>query len=146
MKRALLIFNGIKYPYALADKAVAWAKKNSLPLHAIFLSGKEREEQYPFPSDLDAAQNNTDKDDAEYGDLLVVESRIRLLEGTAEAEGVQCSTEIMIEPSLDEVLDKTKDAEAIFVTADHVDDVPMTVTAFSIKELVERLPEVKVMR
>lgn len=146
MKQALLIFNGIKYPYDLADQAIEWAKKNSLPLHAIFLSGKEHEEQYPFPSDLDEAQADTDKRDAEYSDMLITESRMKLLADTASGEGVSCTSEILVEPTLEEVLDKSNDAEAIFINADQVGDVPMAVTGFDFKELVERLPEGKVMR
>ena len=146
MKHALLIFNGIKYTYALADKAIEWAKKNSLPLHAIFLSGPEHEEQYPFPSDLDAAQNDTDKNDAERGDFRVVESRIKLLQDTATGEGVDCTSEILVEPSLDEVLAKAANAEVIFINADEVNDVPMTVRGFAIKDLVAGLPEGKLAR
>lgn len=137
--QAIIIFNGIRFPHELVEKTIQWAKENSAGLHAIFLSGREHEEHYPFPSDLDEAQDATDKHDAEQSDFRVMDSQIKLLEDMAAAQHINCETEIMVNPALNDVLAKTGNADAIFVNAEEESGL-MAVTKFEMKELVDRLP------
>jgi hypothetical protein len=141
MQQALVIFNGIRFSHSLVEKALAWAKQNSGSISALFLASHETEDQYAFPSDLDAAQKVTDKEDADQDDMRVIESQIQLMQGMASAENVSFKSEIMVDPSLDNVVAKAKDAAAIFVDAREEDEAGlMEVRTFSMKELKEKLP------
>lgn len=138
--KALIIFNGIRFPHHVVDKAFAWAKENSGSVHVLFLAGRETEEQYPFPSDLDEAQDATDKSDAEQDDLRVLESHIQLLENMAANDKLSCTTEIMVEPSIEAALAKAKEADIIFVEADYEDVGLMSVNNFKFQDLIDQLP------
>lgn len=141
MKQCLIIFNGIRFSHSLIEKAFSWAKQNSGNISVLFLASHETEDQYAFPSDLDAAQNVTDKRDAEQSDMRVIESQIQLLENMAKMEGVECKTEIMVDPSLDDVVAKAKGAGVVYVDAREEDEASlMEVRTFKMKELMEKLP------
>jgi hypothetical protein len=141
MRQALVIFNGIRFSHSLVEKALAWAKQNSGGISALFLASHETEDQYAFPSDLDAAQKVTDKEDADQDDMRVIESQIKLMENMAKSEGVDFTSEIMVDRSLDEVLSKVRGASIIFIDAREEDEAGlMEVRKFKMKELVERLP------
>ena len=140
MKKAVIIFNGLKFPHYLADYALSRAKKESTSLLALFLAGRETEEGYIFPSDLDAAQDLADKEDAEQDDLRVIRSQMRLLEDMAKSEGVVCKTELMVDPTLEQVLSKAQDVQLIFIDSNYKDTGLMSATNFDMQELLDRLP------
>lgn len=140
MKQALVFCHGLKFPHELAEQAIRWAKENSGSVSALFLVGRETEEQYAFPSDLDAAQDVTDKNDAQQDNMRVADSQMKLFEDMAASEDVPCITEVMIEPDIDEVLERTKGAAIIFADTDYNNPGPMPVTNFDFKNLIERLP------
>lgn len=144
MAHALIIFNGVRFSHDLADKVFAWAKQNSGEVRVLFLTSHETEDKYAFPSDLDAGQNVTDKSDAEQSDMRVIESQVQLMEGMASAENISFNSEILVDPSLDEVVAEANDASAVFVDAREEDEASlMEVRTFKMKELLERLPEGK---
>jgi hypothetical protein len=141
MPHALVIFNGIRFSHDLVEKAITWAKQNSGSIKVLFLASRETEDQYAFPSDLDAAQNATDKGDAEQSDMRVIESEIQLIENMSRTEDVDCATEIMVEPELDDVVEKAKGAAAVYVDVrEEGEGSLMEVRKFTMRELVERVP------
>ena len=140
MKHALIVFNGLKFPYYLVDYALSRLKEQSTSLLGLFLAGRETEEGYIFPSDLDASQNVTDKEDAEQDDSRVLHSQMQLLESMARSEGVDCKTELMVDPTLEDVLSKARNAETIFIDASYMNTSLMSVTSFDMQELIDQLP------
>lgn len=142
MAQALIIFNGLRFSHPLVDKAFAWAKQNSGSVLVLFLISRETEDQYAFPSDLDAAQKATDKRDAEQSDMRVIESQIRLMENMARTEGIKFTSEILVDTSLNDTLSKADGASIIFVDTREDDEGSlMRVRKFKMKELVDGLPD-----
>lgn len=140
MKQALIVFNGLKFPHYLAEYALSRVKGQSTSLLALFLVGHETEEGYIFPSDLNAAQNVTDKEDAERDDLRVIQSRMQLLENMARSEGIACKTELMVDPELEDVLSKARNAEPIFIDANYKDAGLMSAKSFDMDQFIAQLP------
>lgn len=136
---AMVIFNGLSFPHHVADYALSKCKEKGMSLYALFLAGREIEEGYIFPSDLDAAQNITDKEDAEKDDFRVIRSQMRLVEDMAKGEGVICRTELLRDPSLEDVIQKARDAQLVFVDPNFRDTGLMTAN-FKMQELVDNLP------
>ena len=74
MKKGLVISTGINFSHHMAQQAIAWAAGQRVPLHTLFLiAGREKEEGYGFPSDLDAAEKATTRVDAEKDDRRLIE-------------------------------------------------------------------------
>jgi hypothetical protein len=139
MKKGYIIFNGIRFPYYLVDRAIAWAEKNKTALYAVFLKGKEHEERYPFPSDLDASEKMTNKKDAEKDDEALIQDDMKLLGDMAKAKGVEIQAEVLYDPTKEEVLKKIKDAALVFVDSNADSDDIAAPTKFTLKELLEEL-------
>ena len=142
MEQIVVIFNGIKVPDHLVNAAISKAKEHGTALLALFLAGEKRDEGYIFPSDLDAAQDDTDADDAERADMRVIRSKMKVLEGTAKFEGVHCTTELLFEPGLEQVTARIGAAQLVLVDANYETDLN-TITSFDIEDLLERLPNVE---
>jgi hypothetical protein len=139
MQLIAVLFNGLEFSHHLAESAIAKAKSDSANLLALFLAGQEKEEGYIFPSDLDEAQDMTDKEDAERSDVRVIRSQMKLIEDMARAEGLTCSTELMVDPSLEEVLNKINSASLVMIDAHENDEGVDTITSFQMKDLFDRL-------
>lgn len=140
MKTALVIFNGIQFPFTLAEQAIAWAKTNDAGIEALFLVGEEPGEGYGFPSDLNAAENLTDKEDAEKDNLRIVRSQVKLLEDMAKTDNVSCRAELLIDPELGEVMVRAKNAELLFIDAEYTNTGLLSVTSFDLEDLVDQSP------
>lgn len=141
MKTALVIFNGIRFPFYLADHVVSWAKKNDANLHALFIKAKHREEEgYVFPSDIDAAQDLTGTDDIEQGDVLVIRSQIKLLEDMAKTENIPFKSELLTGPYLEDILETAKSSDILFIDADYNETGILSVDSFNINDLVKKSP------
>ena len=142
MEQIVVIFNGIKVPDHLVNAAISKAKESGSGLLALFLAGEEKDEGYIFPSDLDAAQDDTDADDAERADMRVIRSQMKVLEGTAKVEGIACTTELLFEPELEEVTAKIGTAQLVLIDANYNTDLN-TVTSFKMEDLIQQLPNVE---
>ncbi len=141
MKKALVIFNGISFPYYLVDHALAWAKKNDAGLHALFIKAEnEVEEGYVFPSDLDAAEALSDSEDAEEGDEHVIASQIKLLGDMAKTEDIPFTSELLTDPSLEDILAIARGQDLLFIDHNFNELGILTATEFSLKELIKKTP------
>ena len=139
MKQALAIFTGIKFSHYLADHAIAWAAQNKVQLHVLFLkASREKEEGYGFPSDLDAAEKLTTHEEAEKDDLKLIRDYEKLLKHLGEEKKVRVTVEIMTDPPLERVLQKTKNAEIVFIRASYDPEDILSPKDFSIEELQEK--------
>ena len=137
MQTIIAIFNGLDFSHHLAESAIAKAKSANTGLLALFLAGHEKEEGYPFPNDLDEAQDMTDKKDAEKDDMRVIRSQMKLMDDMARAEKVNCNTELMVDPSLEDVLGKINAASLVLVNATEDGGVD-AVTSFRMKDLIHQ--------
>jgi len=140
MKAVLIVFGGISFPYNLIDKAAAWSKTNDATLQTLFIVGKETEEGYPFPSDLDAAENFTDKDDVVRDDVEIIRGQMKFLHDIARAEKITIKSDILVDPSLKDVMEKIRDAGMLFINANYEETASLSDLSFDIKDLVDRAP------
>ena len=139
MKTALVIFNGIRFSYDLAVHVIVWAKKTDGNIHALFVKAKHREnEGYVFPSDIDAAEDLSDTGDIEHRDILVIRSQIKLFGDMAKTENIPLNSELLTDPSLRDIVAITKSSDILFIDGDDTDSGIMSVTSFTMKELVKK--------
>ncbi len=138
MKQALAIFTGIHFSHYLADHAIAWAAQTKVELHILFLrAGREKEEGYGFPSDLDAAEKLTTHKEAEKDDLKLIRDYEKLLKHLGKEKNVRVTEEIMTDPSPEQVFQKTKNAEIVFIEAGYNPEDVASPKDFSIEALQE---------
>jgi hypothetical protein len=141
MKTALVIFNGIRFPFYLVDHVIAWAKKNSGSLHALFIKAKHREKEgYIFPSDLDAAENLAGTEDIEHGDLLVIRSNMKLMVDMAKTGNILLKSELLTDPYLEDILEMAKSSDILFIDAGDNESGILSITSFTMKDLVKKSP------
>lgn len=138
MKTALVIFNGIQFPYYLVDHAISWAAKNDGDLHGLFVySDKEPREGYIFPSDIDPAENLYNKSDAEQVNVGVIHAQIKLFRDMAKGKNISVQTEELISPSLEDILEITEAASILFIDAVSDKSYLLACTSFDFKDLIE---------
>ena len=136
MTTALVIFNGIRFPIYLANHAIKWAKKNGASLQALFIRAKtEIKEGYIYPSDLDAAEDLEDTDDAVEDDEKIIQSQIKLLEDMAKTENIPFKSELLIDPSREDILDRTKSAAILFIDEDFDEAGILSVSSIDLEDL-----------
>jgi hypothetical protein len=139
MRPALVIINGLGFPYFLADHAIAWAKQEGGELLALFLSsGKEVPEGYGIPSDIDLAETLTNKQDTEKSSLKIIQDQMDLFADMAKTAGVTCNVELLTDPKLEQVLEKTDQATILFAVPGYGDTAQLAITRFSIQDLIDQ--------
>ena len=139
MKKALVLFTGINFSHDMAEKAVTWAARNKTSLEALFLKArKEKEEGYGFPSDLDAAEKLKDRRDAEKDDLDLIHDYEEILNDLGNENKVSVSTDILTDPTVEDVLQKTKEAAIVFVDATYDPEDVLSPKDFTLEELKRR--------
>ncbi|MBC8033305.1 MAG: hypothetical protein H7Y03_04110 [Chitinophagaceae bacterium] len=140
MKKALLLINGLQLPHPALNAAIEWAKEHSAALQVLFLTAaSEQTEEYAFPSDIDAANDLQDEDDAIKADVRLLKSQMLLVRDVAAAENVECKVEHLVEPSLDEMVVLTAEA-MILITKTPLKEIKplMGIEGFSIVELTSQ--------
>ena len=141
MKTALVVINGLKFPYFLIDHAVAWAKKEGAGLQALFLSsGEEMPEAYAFVSDIDLAENLKHVDDTEAASAKIFLSQMKLFNHTIKAGGIAGGAKLITDPALKQVLEKAKEADCLFIAPGYGEPEQLAVTRFTEKELIDQCP------
>lgn len=116
MSTATLLFTGVALPYHVIDYAINWAKDNEGSLRALFLvPGRMPEEGYPFPNDLDDAENLTNEADAEKGISNIVNEEIRFIEKRCKASHIPVQSEILYSPPVQKVVSRVNDSDVIFI-------------------------------
>lgn len=115
MQSIVVIFSGLQLSYKVLDQAFEKAKAQGAPLQVVFLTEEPVEEDYFFPSDIDAAESLTDADDAEADDRELLRSKIRLIKDKAKASGIDVSIQVNENPSVDSILEMVGNAAVIYV-------------------------------
>src|SRR5688500_12041418 len=119
MSTATLLFTGVALPYHVIDYAINWAKDNEGSLRALFLvPGRMPEEGYPFPNDLDDAENMTDQEDAEKGISAIVNEEIRFIEKRCKASHIPVQSEVLYSPPVQKVVSRVNDSDVVFIDRD----------------------------
>jgi hypothetical protein len=147
MPKAALLFNGIGFSFPLVERAFNWAKQNNGSLAALFLKAKhEIREGYVFPSDLDAAQDLQKNEDAEAANMKVIYSNITMLQHSAGSEGIDLTTQVLNDPSHDELLQSLTGCERVFVDDKFNEPGILRVEDIHLEKLLKKiqLPVVKV--
>lgn len=141
MKTGLVIINGIKLPYFLTDHAIAWAKKEGGRLKALFLSsGQEMPEGYAWPSDIDLAVTVNDISDTEKSSLKIIRDEMNLFRTMLKGENIEGDVEYMVEPTLEQVLEKAKTASIMFMAPGYGETTQLAITDFSLQDLADKSP------
>jgi hypothetical protein len=141
MSTATLLFRGPALPYHVLDYAIAWARENEGSLHAIFLvPGELPEEGYPFPNDLDEAEDMTTERDSERGIREIIQEEIRFIEKRCKASHIPVTSDMMFSPTLENVVDSLSDSEVVFIDkkAEEETDDEMSQLPFNISDLLRR--------
>ena len=138
MSIATLLLTGAALPYHVIDYAINWAKDNEGSLRALFVvPGKMPEEGYPFPNDLDEAEQITRGKDVERGITNIVQEEIRFIEKRCKASHIPVKAEVMYSPAIQKVISRVNDSELIFV------DENIEENEDDMKELPFRIDEVR---
>jgi hypothetical protein len=97
-------------------------------------------EEYAFPSDIDLAETVADTEDSEKDSAKILRSEVKLFRGMLVAEDIPGSAEYMNDPSLEQVLEKIKSADLLFVAPAGGELTLQAVTRFELQELIARSP------
>lgn len=138
----IVLYNGLHFPAAMLDKALNWTATNSGDMIALFLvSDKEQDEGYPFPNDLDEADEVSSDDDAVGTDLAIIASNIRLLRHQAKSAGIALATQILPAANLRALQPWLEKANLILVSKEPIDP-PILSLAFA--QIEKMMAEVSV--
>lgn len=141
MKSALIIFNGLKFPYYVVEYALAQIKQQNASLHNLFLKAtKEISENYGFPSDLQVAEEITNREDAQKDDMNIINDHIKLVTDMARSEGVACTNKMITDCSLHEVLKLLNSFDSVYIDAgfDSESTSMLANNKFKLSELIAR--------
>ncbi|MEO5998375.1 MAG: hypothetical protein ABIN89_16595 [Chitinophagaceae bacterium] len=143
MKSALVIFNGIKFPYYLMEYALAQAKENKAAMHLVFLRArKENSESYGFPSDLEATEEKSAVEDDEKYNREIIIHHMKLANDMVASEGITCKTELQTDCSIEEISHLMKNFDVVYIDADYDNENTSLLgnEKFSLSELIEEAP------
>ncbi len=138
MQPALIIFSGIRFPFYVAEQAIRWAKQHNTGVHVLFVQESEKEEGYFFPNDLDAAERVSTARDADRDDQQLIKSRIKVLKDMALQQDVDLNYDVVVNPTLDQVLQKANAASQVFV--DGAPQEEFSDTRFDMEKFIRQTP------
>ena len=122
MATAILLYNGLHFPVAMIDRAIAWAANSNGDIIALLvLADKDQEEGYPFPNDLDESEEVSTDNDAMGKDLAIIASNIRLMRHQATIANVRLKAHLLAgahRAALQEWLEK---ADQVFISEEPLD-------------------------
>ncbi|WP_276481418.1 hypothetical protein [Paraflavitalea pollutisoli] len=115
MSAVLVIFPGLSFNYGVLDHALAFARQQHTDVQVLFLVEPPVEEDYLFPSDIDAAESLTDIADAVDDDRRLLHSKAKLIRDKAQTAGVACTVRVSNDASVDSILEVAGNVSKIFV-------------------------------
>lgn len=140
MAKAALLFNGIGFSFPVVEQAFSWAKQNNGSLVALFLKARhETKEGYIFPSDLDAAQDLQKNEDAEAANMNVLYNNITMLEHKAGNEGIDVTTQVLSDPSNEQILQPLSGCECVFIDDSFGQPGILRVEDIHLEKLLEKI-------
>jgi hypothetical protein len=119
MNFATLLFPGNFVPYHVVDYAINWAKENEGSLVVLFVLNKHvPREEYPFPSDIDMAEDLTTVADSDRVVRNVIGKEIRYIEKRAGAAHIPLKCEILYSPPVKNLFSKLNRSDIVFIDKD----------------------------
>lgn len=140
MNFATMIFPGNHLPYHVVDYAINWAKENEGRLVVLFLlSDHVPAEGYPFPNDLDEAEELATDVDAQRGVKQILNKEIRYIEKRANASHIPVKCEVLQSPRLEQIVARVNQSDIIFIDK-NMEDHPewLDGLSFRLSELREK--------
>ena len=139
MNKVLVIFTGINFSNYMAEYAANWASRNNAVVSALFLKASgEKKEGYGFPSDLDSAEDLSNRKDAEKDDLKLINDYQKILSDLGDEMKVSVSSKIMTDPNLDDVISMTKGASIVLADATYDPNDSLSPKGFTLTGLKEK--------
>ncbi len=137
MAAVILVYNGLHFPAGMLDKGLAWSVKNGGDMIALFIvSDKEQDEGYPFPNDLDEAEDITSDTDAVGKDLAIIASNIRLIRHQAKSAAVALQTKILPAPPQRELQTWLDKANLVLVSQEPLDPPVLSIPFPQLQKLL----------
>ena len=127
MPEVAVIFNGVHFGQAVADKALAYAKQSSENVIALFLkAAHEKPENYGFANDLGETGTFATDKDVESDDMNIIESNMRLLEHEATIQKIMIQPRLLENPKEEQLQALVQDCAIIFIQNhdEHGDETP----------------------
>lgn len=138
MATAILVYNGLHFPAGILDNALAWATSVRGNLIALFVvSDKDQEGGYPFPNDLDEAEEVQNDADAMGTDLAVIASNIRLLRHQATNAKLQLETRILPDPNPHTIHEWLQKGDMVFLPGEPLDPPVLSIKPAELKRALE---------
>ena len=117
MKNILVALDPINTPWPVITFATHFAKNNGASVHLVFLSLPEDVNyNYPFPNDLSAAEDFTNKKNISDSNAQLTEDKIQLFKQECESSQISFSFEKNI--SVEELIKKTGNADILITDAE----------------------------
>lgn len=139
---AVVLLNGIRFPFPVVEAAIQWAKENQANLHAYFIKSADiADEGYVFPSDLDEAEDLKDEQDSESNHVRVIYRNARLIKSMSSTDKVDCETTILTEPHLKEIEESLQKSAVIFIDEEFDQKGALTSNIFDREKLEEKFPD-----
>lgn len=136
MPAVAMIFNGVHFEQAVADKAFAYARQSQAQAIALFVkAAHEKTEGYGFPSDFGAAETLSNNTDAYQDDTKIIESNMRLLEHEAVTQKITLQCQLLVHPSEEQFRALVQDCSIIFIP-DHDEQGRETPAGIDVKKLL----------
>ena len=136
MSAVAMIFNGVHFGQAVADKAFAYAKQSGGDVVAIFLkAAHEKKEGYGFPSDIAAAETITTDADADNDDKAIIESNMRMLQHEAIMQKIDVQSHLLENPHQQQLILLLKNCTLIFIQG-HDEHGKETPAGIDVKKLL----------
>jgi len=138
MATAILLYNGLHFPVAMIDRAIAWALKSNGDIIAlIVLADKDQEEGYPFPNDLDESEELNTDTDAMGEDMAIIASNIRLIRHQATNAKVTLKTHLLPGAPRAQLQNWLEKADQVFIAEEPLDPPVLSINFSKIKTSLE---------
>ncbi len=112
MKKILAALDPMNTPWPVITFATHFAKNNGASVHLVFLTLPEDVDyNYPFPNDLSAAEDFTNRKNISDSNAQLIEDKIQLFKQECESSQISFSFEKNI--SVEELIKKTGDADIL---------------------------------
>jgi hypothetical protein len=140
MDKIVMIFNGVDIDYRIAEKAFQQAKNSQGSVQAVFLlAAHDKESNYAFPNDLDAAESLTGEPEAEQADNAIIQDFISMLNKDAKNAGVELASTVLKNPSAAELEQLLKEVTLVYVKQLPADKREIPVDGINFTAMVEAL-------
>lgn len=139
----ILVFNGLHFPMEAINTAVERAQTANTTLSTLFIvSDKDQSDGYPFPNDLEEAEEDTVSDSKVHGeDFAIIASAIRLLRREAASKSISLQTRVLASPAKATLHKYIGSADQVFLAENTIDPALLSFSREKLLTLLEGLSE-----